>query len=43
MSEDEELRIKARKRVEQKIGFYWNFGAYVPVNSARARAIKILT
>ena len=32
MSEDEELRIKAAKRVEQKIGFYWHFGAYVPVN-----------
>jgi uncharacterized protein (DUF486 family) len=32
MSKDEELRIKAKKRVEQKIGFYWNFGAYVPVN-----------
>ena len=32
MSEDEELRIKAKKRVEQKIGFYWNIGSYVPAN-----------
>lgn len=30
--QDQELRRKAEKRVEQKIGFYWNFGAYVPVN-----------
>ena len=34
MSKDEELRIKARNRAEEKIGFYWNIGAYVVINPA---------
>jgi len=32
MSKDEELRIKARDRAEEKMGFYWNIGAYVVIN-----------
>ena len=32
MSSDEELRIKATKRAEEKIGFYYHLGSYVGVN-----------
>ena len=32
MSTDEELRIKAKKRAEAKIGFYWHIGAYAVIN-----------
>ena len=32
MSSDEELRSKARKRAEEKAGFYTHFGVFVMVN-----------
>ena len=32
MSEDEELRRKAKIRAEEKLGFYVHFGVYVGVN-----------
>lgn len=33
MSSDEELRTKARKTAEQKVGFYIHLGIYVTVNA----------
>ena len=32
MSEDEQLRKKAKERAELKIGFYWHLPIYVIVN-----------
>jgi hypothetical protein len=34
MESEQELRIKARKRAEDKVGFYVHFGIYILVNTA---------
>lgn len=38
MTSDEELMAQARKRAEDKVGFYVHFGIYVVINSMFALA-----